>query len=125
MKILKPIIIIFIVLVSFILSADKLWINYDVDKNVLLAANVLFLTMALLVFFMQKKAMDNKNPNVFVRSVIAGMMIKMFGTMIAVLIYVTIISKVYNTKAIFIALLMYLVYLGAEVMAISKQLKQR
>jgi RsiW-degrading membrane proteinase PrsW (M82 family) len=125
MKILKPIIIIFIVLVSFILSADKLWVKYDVDKNVLLAANVLFLTMALLVFFMQKKAMDNKNPNVFVRSVIAGMMIKMFGTMIAVLIYVTIISKVYNTKAIFIALLMYLVYLGAEVMAISKQLKQR
>jgi RsiW-degrading membrane proteinase PrsW (M82 family) len=125
MKILKPIIIIFIVLVSFILSADKLWINYDVDKNVLLAANVLFLTMALLVFFMQKKAMDNKNPNVFVRSVIAGMMIKMFGTMIAVLIYVTLISKVYNSKAIFIALLMYLVYLGAEVMAISKQLKQR
>jgi hypothetical protein len=125
MKMLKPIIIIFTVFVSFIFAANVLWVKYGVDRNVLLAANVLFLATGILVFFMQKNAMSNSNPNVFIRSVIAGMMIKMFSTVIAVLAYVTITGSGYNTKAVFISLIMYLVYLAAEVMAISKQLKKQ
>jgi hypothetical protein len=119
-KILMPVYVIFAALTCFILLANSLWIKYNVDKNVLLAANVLFLVTSLLVFIMQKKALTNTNPNVFVRSIIAGMMIKMFSTAIAVLAYVLIVGKGYNTSAVFISLFMYLIYLAAEVLAISK-----
>jgi hypothetical protein len=119
-KILMPVYIIFAALTCFILFANSLWIKYNVDKNVLLAANILFLITSLLVFLMQKKALTNTNPNVFVRSIIAGMMIKMFSTAIAVLAYVLIVGKGYNTSAVFLSLFMYLIYLGAEVLAISK-----
>jgi hypothetical protein len=119
-KILMPVYIIFAALTCFILLANSLWIKYNVDKNVLLAANILFLITSLLVFLMQKKALTNTNPNVFVRSIIAGMMIKMFSTAIAVLAYVLIVGKGYNTSAVFLSLFMYLIYLGAEVLAISK-----
>jgi hypothetical protein len=119
-KILMPVFLIFIVLTLFILSANALWVKFNVDKNVLHAANILFLITSLLVFVMQKKALTNTNPNVFVRSIIAGMMIKMFSTAIAVLAYVLIVGKGYNTGAVFISLFMYLIYLAAEVIAISK-----
>jgi hypothetical protein len=119
-KMLLPVFIIFLLLTIFIFSANNIWIKYNVDKQVLLAANVLFLFTGILVFFMQKNALQNKNPNVFVRSVIAGMMIKMFSTVIAVLAYVVTVGQDYNKKAVFISLFMYLIYLAAEVMAISK-----
>ena len=119
-KMLLPVFIIFLLLIIFIFGANSLWVKYNVDKNVLMGANLLFLVTGLLVFFMQKNALQNKNPNVFVRSVIAGMMIKMFSTVLAVLAYVLTVGQGYNKKAVFIALFMYLIYLAAEVMAISK-----
>lgn len=119
-KMLLPLLIIFIVLTIFILSATNLWQKYNIDANVLLGANFLFMGTGLLVFFMQKNALANKNPNVFIRSVIAGMMIKMFSTVLAVLAYVVLIGPTYNKKAVFISLFMYLIYLAAEVIAISK-----
>lgn len=119
-KMLLPLLIIFIVLTIFILSATNLWQKYNIDANVLLGANFLFMGTGLLVFFMQKNALINKNPNVFIRSVIAGMMIKMFSTVLAVLAYVVLVGPTYNKKAVFISLFMYLIYLGAEVIAISK-----
>jgi hypothetical protein len=124
-KMLMPVLVIFLLLTVFILSANRIWETYNVDKNVLLGANFLFLSIGIFVFFMQKKALTNSNPNVFVRSVIAGMMIKMFSTVIAVLAYVLIVGSTYDTKAVFISLIMYLVYLAAEVAVISKQNKQK
>jgi hypothetical protein len=122
-KMLMPVLVIFIAITLLIFAANALWIKYNVDKNVLLGANVLFLAISILVFFMQKKALTNTNPNVFVRSVIAGMMIKMFSTAFAVLAYVLMVGSSYNTSAVFISLIMYLIYLAAEVMAISKENK--
>ena len=119
-KILLPLFIIFIALTTFILSAGELWKKFNIDKNVLFAANVLFMGTGLLVFFMQKNALKNKNPNVFIRSVMAGMMIKMFSTVLAVLAYVVLVGPNYNKKAVFISLFMYLLYLAAEVIAISQ-----
>ncbi len=119
-KMLLPIFIIFISLTVLILTSSNILEKYNVDKNVLLGANLLFLVVGILVFFMQKNALQNTNPNVFVRSVIAGMMIKMFSTVIAVLAYVVTVGQGYNKRAVFISLFMYLIYLGAEVMAISK-----
>jgi hypothetical protein len=124
-KMLMPVLIIFVALTIFIVAANMLWVKYNVDKNVLLAANVLFVVVSIIVFFMQKKALTNTNPNVFIRSVIAGMMIKMFSTAIAVLAYVLIVGNTYNTSAVFISLIMYLIYLAAEVMAISKENKNK
>lgn len=120
-KMLLPLLIIFVILTIFIIGASDLWLKYSIDKNVLLGANLLFMVTGVLVFFMQKNALTNKNPNVFIRSVMAGMMIKMFTTILAVLAYVVIVGPNYDKKAVFISLFMYLLYLAAEVAAISKE----
>lgn len=120
-KMLLPLLIIFIVFSILIYSVPGLWLKYSIDKNVLMGANLLFMGIGVLVFFMQKNALTNKNPNVFIRSVMAGMMIKMFSTVLAVLAYVVIVGPGYDKKAVFISLFMYLLYLAAEVIAISKE----
>ena len=119
-KMLLPMLVIFIAFTILIFSASNLWNTYNIDSNVLMGANFLFMATGALVFFMQKNALTNKNPNVFIRSVMAGMMIKMFSTVLAVLAYVVLVGPTYNKKAVLISLFMYLLYLAAEVMAISK-----
>jgi hypothetical protein len=124
-KSLYPLLIVFLIITVFIVVSSSLFTKYNVDGSVLLAANILFLLLGIIVFFIQQKALKNSNPNVFVRSVISGTMIKMFGTVIAVVVYVVSNNGNYNKKAVFIALFMYLVYLAVEVIVISKINKEK
>ena len=124
-KRLLPLIILFVAATAFIVLAEGIWQKYQINKKVLLGANVIFLVVSILVFFMQKKAMANANPNVFIRSIMAGMMIKMFTAVIAVLAYVLMTGKSFDKKAVFLSMFLYMFYLGAEVMAISKENRKR
>jgi hypothetical protein len=73
----------------------------------------------------QLKGMHHTNPNVFVRSIMGSMMIKMFLTVIAVFIYVSSTGNNFNKKGILIALFFYLIYLAVEVMTILKMNKSK
>ena len=124
-RFLLPILIVFGILNTFIYLLQSTLQKYDVDQAVLLAANALFLATGTIVFLMQKNAFKDTNPNVFVRSVISGMMIKMFVCAIAVVGYVVIIGKDYNKKSVFISLFFYLIYLSAEVAMLMRLNKKK
>jgi hypothetical protein len=119
-KMLLPLIIVFAGTVILIFAATGFWQSQHIDIRVLLGADALFLAVSILVFFIQAKALTNPNPNVFIRSITIGMLIKMFSTVIAVLLYTTMAGAAFDSKAVFISLFIYLLYLAAEVMAISK-----
>lgn len=114
-RIIYPLLSIFVILSGTIVVFSKALENKGVDTTVLLAANGLFFLLNIIVFFIQKKALSHSNPNVFVRTVIAGMMIKMFVCAIAVIAYVVLTGPGYNKKAVFISLFIYLIYLAVEV----------
>lgn len=124
-KTLLPFFIIYAVIALLLLSLQQLLLRQGVDTGLLHGANALFLIMNILVFFIQKKALANPNPNAFIRSVMAGMMIKMFVTIAAVFIYVAIAGKSFNMTGILSAMLLYFVYLGTEVFMVSKLQKQK
>lgn len=119
-KIIVPLIAIFAVFNGAFLAMKSLLAKWGIDHNILLIANALFFLISLLVFFMQKKAMANSNPNVFIRSVMAGMLIKMFVCISAVLGYKVISDGRVNKVSVFAAMFLYLVYLSAEVSVITK-----
>jgi hypothetical protein len=123
-RLLAPFFIVFICLSLIIIACWKLLPQYNIDGYVLFFANVYFLLICLLVFFIQKKALGNANPNVFIRSVMSGMMIKMVLCVAAVLAYTLLIKEDFNKKAVFLSLFFYLVYLAAEVKALMKLNKQ-
>lgn len=123
-RFLLPLVGIFVLITAFIFALKSMLTSYNVDTSVLLAANLIFLLTNIIVFIFQHKALSHTNPNVFVRSVIAGMMVKMFVCAIAVVAYVVAIGDNYNKKAVFISLFFYLIYLAVEV-AILMRLNNR
>ena len=114
-RFLLPLLILFAIINFLIFILKTVFTRYNVDGSVLLGANAIFLLMNILVFLFQQKALKHSNPNVFIRSVIGGMMLKMFVCAIAVLAYVVLVGPDYNKKAVFISLFFYLFYLAAEV----------
>jgi uncharacterized membrane-anchored protein len=119
-KTIYPLLAIFTIISGMLVVFSKALESKGIDTTILLAANGLFFLLNIIVFFIQKKALSHSNPNVFVRTVIAGMMIKMFTCAIAVIAYVTIVGPGYNKKSVFISLFIYLIYLGVEVATITR-----
>lgn len=119
-SILLPLLLVFIICTGFFLSGKTLFAKWGVDNAVLIIANSLFLILSLITFFIQQKALQNSNPNVFVRSVMAGMMIKMFVCIIAIFIYWLVMKDKFSKATVFVAMIVYLIYLAAEVGMVTK-----
>ena len=123
-RILSPVIILFLLLTTFILTSSRFLEQLHIDRNVLLGANVLFFLLTIVSFFIQRRGMLNKNPHVFVRSVTGGMMVKMVFCILAVIAYVYASGEQFNKRGVFIGLFLYLVYLAIEVMVVMKMNKK-
>lgn len=97
----------------------------NIDVEVLMAANVILFLLSLISLNLQIKGMKNTNPNVFVRSVMGSMMIKMFIVVGVVFAYVAFSGGHFNKRSIFISLFFYLIYLAAEVYTVMKLNNQK
>ncbi|MCW3092529.1 MAG: hypothetical protein JWP81_3598 [Ferruginibacter sp.] len=124
-KIIVPLVALFIIFSGSLIASKGLLFRWGIDYTVLIVANVIFFLISLLAFFMQQKALYNTNPNVFVRSVMGGMLIKMFVCITAVIIYRLVAGNNTSKVSVFAAMFLYLVYLGVEVTVITKLNKQK
>jgi len=124
-KVILPILLVFIIVNVFLLTATSFLTERNVDRDMLLIANLVFFAISMVVFFMQKKGLQNPNPHVFIRSVMGGMMIKMFICIALVMGYVILAGSSYNKPAVFISLFLYIIYLTVEVAAIMRLNKKK
>ena len=121
---LGPVILLFTLLNLFFLLGEKILAKWGLDGFVLMIANLLLFAITLIAYFMQQKALKNSNPNVFVRSVMGGMMIKMAICIVAVFVYAVAFKESFNKRTVFAAMFLYLIYLVAEVIVATKLNKQ-
>ena len=124
-KIIFPLFIIFLFLSASLSISKTILGKWGIDYKVLLVANALFFLVSLGVFFMQKKALNHINPNVFIRSVMAGMLIKMGVCVFAVIVYRLLAGNSVNKVSVFVAMFLYLLYLAVEVRVIMKLNRQK
>ncbi len=124
-KLLLPMAVLFLLVSSCIFSLKGVLIKWDLRYDIMLLANCLFFAISILAIFMQHKALKNSNPNVFIRSVMGGMMVKMALCVAAVAIYVVGFPKSYSAGTIFICMFLYLLYLGVEVFTATKLNRQK
>ena len=124
-KEILPFVLIFIVFNNFFLFSKDLLAKWHLDNLVLIIANSLFFLINIVVYALQKKASKNTNPNVFIRSVMAGMMIKMAICIVAVMIYSLAFKSSFSKYSVFAAMVLYFIYLAVEVRAATKLNKQR
>ena len=94
--------------------------RFHFDNALLWASNIFFLLLSLITLALQIKSMKNKNPNVFIRSVMGGILIKMFGSLLAVFVYVIYNNYKFDKGSMFLGLCFYLFYLMAEVTTLMK-----
>ncbi len=124
-KVLLPLFITFIICSLIIFIAKMVFPDRGVDYTVLISANCLFFLVSLVVFRMQYRAMQNSNPNVFVRSVMGGMIIKVFVCLGAVMLYFFLSGKMFNKPAVYFSMIIYIIFLTVEVRTIMKLNKQK
>lgn len=120
MKKFYPIIIIFLIVTLLINTSTNFLLRYNINHQFLNAANLFLLSISIFSMILQLKAMGNKNPNVFIRSVMSSMLLKMFCSMIAIGLYVYTSRNNFNKKGVFISLFLYLIYLSVEVFTLIK-----
>ncbi len=78
LKLMLPLLLIFVIATILFIAGTTILSKHNIDKNVLLIANSFIFIMTYIAFFSQQKALQNSNPNVFFRSVMGGMMLRMF-----------------------------------------------
>ena len=119
-KLIRPLFITFLVLAVLSVAGNFFVADKGINYAVVMGGNCLFFLISLFVFRMQYVAMHNPNPNVFIRSVMGGMLIKVFGCVIAVVAYYFISGKAFNKPAVYLSMVIYIVYLVVEVRTIMK-----
>lgn len=99
--------------------------HVNIDVEVLQFANVILYILGLISINLQIKGMKNTNPNVFIRTVMGSMMIKMFVVVSVIFSYAMLSGNNFNKRGVFISLFFYLIYLATEVYALMKLNKQK
>ena len=123
-KAIAAMFIFFIAVNSFCLIF-KGWLDAKgIDHIVLGIGNCILFALSVIVYFMQKKSLQNPNPNVFVRSVMGGTLIKLVVIAGAVIIYLSTAGENKSNYAIIASMALYFVYTFIEVKTVSRLNKE-
>jgi len=114
-KNIAPLFILFMIVTGFCTVA-KTWLTAkNIDPIVLGFGNIILFILSLAVFSIQKKAMQNPNPQVFVRSIMLGTFIKLMVIAIAVLIYLVAAGENRSIYAVIACMVLYIIYTVIDV----------
>lgn len=117
---LIPVALLFLLLTLILWIARPQLQAAGLHPDVLLGANGLLFVLGLITGWMHVGALNHPDGKVFVRSVMTGMMIKMFSVATAVLVYVSLAGSLYHKGDVFLTLLFYIFYLAAEVTLLTR-----
>lgn len=117
--------LIFIFLNAFFLAGKDWLAKKNIDQEVLIIGNLILFTVTLLTFLLTYRSLKAKNPNVFVRAMYGGFILKFFAVAIAAFVYIMVTKKNVNKPALFFCMGLYLVYTFFEVSSLLKVLKQK
>ena len=106
-------------------SNRHLFAANGIDGTVLLIGNLILYIVTLTAMALTLKSFDNKNPQVFVRAVYGGFIIKFFVLATAAFIYIMVARKTVNRPALLICAALYILYTGLEIRELFKVLKKK
>ncbi|HTN37373.1 MAG TPA: hypothetical protein VL053_09885 [Arachidicoccus sp.] len=98
-------------------------LSFFLDVYVVVIANLILFLLALLGSYRHAKALEDKNPNVFIRSIMGMTVLKFFVLVAAALTYVFMAKENKNLPAILVSLVLYILYAILEVSAAYKMNK--
>jgi len=114
-KLLYPIIALFMFVNAAVLFGEQELINYKFVPNVLMAANLILFAVTLIGFLSLINASKNANPNVLVRTVMAGMGLRLVGIAVAVLLYIKMSGAGISPRSVYAGFALYPLYTWLEI----------
>ena len=112
---------VFFVLINAVVIPLKNWLQqHQINADVVVVANSLLFILSSINIALHKKALQNKNPNVAIRSVMGGTLIKLLVITLAILFYLIIAGEKRNSYGIFCGMVLYLIYTIIEVRIATK-----
>lgn len=122
---LRPMILVFVLLNAFFIAGKSWLLKKGIDQEVLIAGNLIVFAVTLITFLITNRSLKAKNPNVFIRAMYAGFIIKFFVIAIAAFVYIMATKKAVNKPALFACMGLYIVYTVFEVSTLFRVLKQK
>ena len=124
-KLLRPMLLVFVFLSAFFLTAKSTLDRSGFDQNVLLVGNLLVFLVSLLAFMISLRALKSSNPQAFVRAMYGSFIIRFFVLALAAFIYIMVVKKQVNKPALITCMGLYIVYSFLEIAALLKLLKKK
>ena len=84
---LRPMILVFVLLNAFFIVGKSWLLKKGIDQEVLIVGNLIVFAVTLITFLITNRSLKAKNPNVFIRAMYAGFIIKFFVIAIAAFVY--------------------------------------
>ena len=123
-KINLPVLYLFLGLSVILLALYLLLPDSGIDYRVLFLGNCLLFIIGWVSVRMNKKAMEHKNLQVFLRLVYGSFLMKFFLLALAAFIYIAIYRKNINKPALFGCCGLYFIYTVIEVRSVMKLSKK-
>jgi heme/copper-type cytochrome/quinol oxidase subunit 3 len=115
-----PLFICFVIVNCTVIPLKNWLQNHQINADVIIVANCLLFILSSINIALHKIALQNKNPNAAVRSVMGGTLIKLMVISISILIYLFIAGEKRNSYGIFCGMILYLIYSIIEVRIATK-----
>lgn len=105
-------------------AGESIWNQLGVQLSVLHGAHLILWVVTLFTYRMAARSFSNPNPQVSVRALMGGMLIKFLVIALAAFIYIIFVRKQVNLPALVGAALMYVIYTVLETNWLLRALKR-
>lgn len=105
-------------------AGESFWNQLGVQLSVLHGAHLIIWLVTLFTYRMAARSFSNPNPQVSVRALMGGMLIKFLVIALAAFIYIVFVRKQVNLPALVGAALLYVIYTVLETNWLLKALKR-
>lgn len=122
---LRPLLVFFLLSSALFLLSQSWLREKGVDPLVLITGNFILLLVIGLAFVITRRSFDHPNPNVFVRAVYSGFIIKFFVIAVAAFAYIMAVRSKVNKPALISCMGLYIIYTFLEVRGLLQLLKQK
>jgi len=120
-----PIVLLFVILNGLAVALRSRLTSWNIDQDVVIVGNLFLFAITFFSFLIAEKGLQNKNPHVFMRSIMGSIIFKMFLCIIAAFVYIAVYKKGLNKAGLFICMGLYLVYTFLEVSILTRLLRQK
>ena len=120
-----PLVLVFLLLNSLIFTTKRWQEEWGFSQEVLLVGNLILFVVSVATLFFHTRGALHQNPNAFLRSVYSSLLVKMFGIVVAVLVYAVAADNNLNKPSLFFCMALYFVYTFVEVRLVMRLLKQK